>query len=182
MFAVAAMVTAIGAALCPTDGVAAVCWRPPVEAPISDPYRAPACPWCAGNRGIEYATRSGTPVRAVAAGRVSFAGTIAGRTYLVVRHADGLRATYGHLRTARFAVGDLVVAGSIVGTAGATLHFGLRDGDRYLDPAPWIGRLVRPAWLVPTDGSPGGPPAAPKLRCRAGGNSGVPGVIGTWRR
>ena len=36
--------------------VAAECWRPPVPAPVVDPFREPACRWCRGNRGIDYGT------------------------------------------------------------------------------------------------------------------------------
>ena len=35
---------------------------------------------------------------AVASGEVTFSGTVAGTRYVVVRHADGLRVTYGNLR------------------------------------------------------------------------------------
>ncbi|MFP5489044.1 MAG: hypothetical protein ACLGHQ_12150, partial [Acidimicrobiia bacterium] len=58
--------------------VAATCWYPPVEANVRDPFRDPGCPWCPGNRGIEFATRPGQPGTAVAAGRGSFVGTVAG--------------------------------------------------------------------------------------------------------
>ena len=78
-------------------GVGGACWLPPVDAPVVDPFRPPPCTWCAGNRGLEYGTPSGVAVRAVAAGEVTFSGTVAGERYVVVRHADGRRATYGGL-------------------------------------------------------------------------------------
>ena len=149
----------------PAEVATAACWRPPVDGPISDPFRAPACRWCAGNRGIEYATVVGSPVRSVAPGRVTFAGTVVDRRYVVVRHADGRRATYGHLATIRVDAGDRVAARTIIGTAGSTMHFGLRDGDLYVDPTPEIGRLTYPVRLVPLDGSPGAPPGPPRLSC-----------------
>ena len=43
------------------------CWVPPVEAPVTDPFRAPRCEWCPGNRGIEYGPTAGQVVTAVAA-------------------------------------------------------------------------------------------------------------------
>ncbi|TDT17006.1 peptidase M23-like protein [Ilumatobacter fluminis] len=149
----------------PASSVAAACWFAPVDAPISDPYRPPRCPWCAGNRGIEYATVPGTPVRAVASGTVTFAGTVVDRRYVVVEHADGRRATYGLLSSIGVSAGDRVTARSIVGTAGATTHFGLRDGDDYVDPTPEIGRLAYAVRLVPLDGSPGAPPGPARPRC-----------------
>jgi murein DD-endopeptidase MepM/ murein hydrolase activator NlpD len=141
------------------------CWLPPVDAPVVDPFRAPPCTWCAGNRGIEYGTPSGTAVRAVAAGEVTFSGTVAGDRYLVVRHADGRRATYGGLESSTLRVGDAVVAGVIVGVTAAHLHFGLRDGDTYVDPAPFLGRLVGRPRLVPDDGTVARAAPHPRLRC-----------------
>ena len=38
---------------------AATCWEPPVTAPMVDPYRPPACPWCPGNRGLTFGTSPG---------------------------------------------------------------------------------------------------------------------------
>jgi murein DD-endopeptidase MepM/ murein hydrolase activator NlpD len=143
------------------------CLLPPVTAPVADPFREPACQWCPGNRGIEYAVAAGTPVRAAATGTVTFSGSVAGTFYVVVRHADGLRATYGRLTGSHLGVGDVVVAGAIVGTAAGGFHFGLRDGDRYIDPAPFVGRLVERVRLVPTDGSAPRPAPPPRIECPA---------------
>ena len=86
------------------------CWLPPVDAPVVDPFRPPPCAWCPGNRGLEYGTPAGTVVRAVAAGEVTFSGTVAGMRYVVVRHADGRRATYGGLASSPLHAGDVVAA------------------------------------------------------------------------
>lgn len=145
------------------------CWRPPVSAPVVDPYREPACRWCPGNRGLEYDTRVGAPVRAVAAGDVTFAGTVAGRRYVVVEHHGGWRTTYGDLVARMVERGDRVVARSIVGIADTTFHFGLRDRLGYRDPAPFLGRLTSPPRLVPLDGSAGAPPGRARLRCASTG-------------
>lgn len=150
----------------PSIGVTATtCWLPPVDAPVVDPFREPECAWCPGNRGIEYATVPGTPVRSVAAGEVSFAGTVAGTVYVVVRHADGRRVTYGRLAERSVGRGDRVVAGSIVGRTTDSFHLGLRDGDRYIDPAPVLGVLVGRPRLIPTDGRAANPAPAPRLTC-----------------
>jgi murein DD-endopeptidase MepM/ murein hydrolase activator NlpD len=144
---------------------AAACWPPPVIADVADPFRLPACVWCPGNRGIEYATDPGTPVRAVAAGTVSFAGAVADVRYVVVRQPDGLRATYGGLDRLLVHVGDVVVAQQVVGTTERHLHLGLRDGDRYVDPTPLLGRLRWRARLVPLDGGPARPAPPPVVHC-----------------
>jgi murein DD-endopeptidase MepM/ murein hydrolase activator NlpD len=143
------------------------CLLPPVVAPVADPFREPACPFCAGNRGIEYAVAAGTPVRAASAGTVTFSGVVAGTFYLVVEHADGVRATYGRLTGSHLGVGSPVTGGAIVGVSAGGLHFGLRVGERYIDPAPWLGRLVERARLVPTDGSAPRPAPPPRLTCPA---------------
>jgi murein DD-endopeptidase MepM/ murein hydrolase activator NlpD len=145
---------------------AAPCWRPPVSATIADPFRQPACRWCPGNRGIEYATSAGETVRAVASGRVEFAGRVAGRWYVVVGHADGLRVTYGHLTRTRLAAGDVIVVGQVLGETAGAFHFGVRQGDVYIDPAPMIGRLVGVVRLVPADDTSPAPAPPPVLRCR----------------
>jgi murein DD-endopeptidase MepM/ murein hydrolase activator NlpD len=148
-------------------GLLTSCLLPPVVAPVADPFREPACQWCPGNRGIEYTVPAGTPVRAAAAGIVTFSGPVAGTFYVVVQHGDGVRATYGQLTGSHLAAGDVVVAGAIVGPSAGGLHFGLRVGDRYVDPALFIGRLVERVRLVPTDGSAPRPAPPPRLECPA---------------
>ncbi|MEO6570136.1 MAG: M23 family metallopeptidase [Ilumatobacteraceae bacterium] len=148
-------------------GAAGPCWRPPTDAPVLDPYREPACRWCPGNRGIEYDTEPGAPVRAVTSGTVTFAGSVAGVAYLVVIDPGGRRVTYGRLRDIRFALGEVIVAGVVVGSADRSFHLGVREGDRYVDPQPLLGRFVSRPRLVPIDGGRPNPAPAPTLRCRA---------------
>ena len=148
------------------------CWQPPVSAPVIDPFREPRCRWCPGNRGIEYATGTGDAVTAVTTGEVTFSGTVAGRTYLVIRHADGKRATYGNLSDRLHAHGDVIATGAVVGHAAGAFHFGLRDGERYVDPAPFIGRLAGVVRLVPADGSAAAPAGPPRLVCGAAASVG----------
>ena len=127
--------TAVGAAVT----FAVVSYRPPVAAPVVDPFRAPPTPWAAGNRGIDYATEPGTRVRAAADGEVVFAGMVGGSLHVVVRHPDGVRTSYSFLHTVLVHQGDSVVRGEPVGTAGARFHFGARIGDDYVDPARLLG-------------------------------------------
>lgn len=130
------------------------CFVPPVDAPVADPFRLPGCVWCPGNRGIEYGPTSGMDVRASAAGTVSFSGVVADVEYVVVSHGDGTRSTYGNLRSRAVNRGQRVELGDVVGVAGDSLHFGLRDGVDYVDPTPLLGTLWRRPYLVPTDGTP----------------------------
>lgn len=141
------------------------CWRPPVQAPVIDGFREPACRWCPGNRGLEYGTTDGDRVTAVATGVVVFSGSVAGTRYVVVEIADGLRLTYGNLTGELPGRGAAVVAGAAIGSAAGHFHFGVRDGDRYIDPAPMIGELLGVPRLVPVDGTPRPPSPPPTLTC-----------------
>ena len=157
---------AIVSATVPYGAVHALpCWRPPVTAPVTDPFREPSCAWCPGNRGIEYGTSGGATVRSVATGRVAYAGRIAGTVYVVVRHGDGRRITYGNLARESFDTGDLVIRGQLIGRTAGRFHLGVREGARYVDPAPFIGRLVHRPRLIPSDGGRGNPAPSARLTC-----------------
>jgi murein DD-endopeptidase MepM/ murein hydrolase activator NlpD len=147
---------------------AAPCWLPPVVGTVVDPFRAPPCPWCAGNRGLDYRLDGAADVRAAASGRVEYSGVVAGIRYLVVRLPNGWRHTYGQLRSTPLSTGASVVAGTVVGRAADRFFFGLRVGDDYADPAPYLGRLVGRRRLVPVDGSPPRVAPPPTLRCGPG--------------
>lgn len=114
-----------------------VTYRPPVDAPVSDPFRPPPSRYGRGNRGVEYDTERGDAVVAAAAGLVTFAGQVGGRLHVTVLHPDGLRTTYGPL--ARIAPGvargAAVRAGQRVGTAADLVLWTARLGTAYVDPA-----------------------------------------------
>lgn len=151
---------------------AAVSYRPPVDAPVVDPFRAPAENWNAGNRGLEYATAAGDPVAASAGGQVVFAGPVAGGLHVVVLHDDGLRTSYSFLRTISVRRGDMVRQGQQVGTAEERLHFGVRAGDAYLDPALLFGGGPPEVHLVPDE--------LRRPRSEAEERSGVARMLGGW--
>ncbi|TGB06648.1 M23 family peptidase [Streptomyces palmae] len=128
----------------------------------------PPQPWAAGHRGVDLAARPGAAVRAAAAGRVVFAGTVAGRGVVSVEIAGSgdppLRTTYEPVRAA-VAKGDRVAAGQVVGSVAAgpfhcpagCLHWGLRRADRYLDPLSLLPpAMLRggPSRLLPVFGIP----------------------------
>lgn len=138
-----------GAVPAPTGTVpgGTVRYRPPVDAPVSDPFRAPPGPYGPGNRGLEYATIPNSSARAVGPGVVAFAGPVAGRLVVSVEHPDGLRSALTGLAAVRVTVGEVVRTGDPLGLTGSVLHVGVRRGRTYLDPA----RLFHPtrAVLVP---------------------------------
>ena len=141
------------------------CLLPPVSGSILDPFRPPGCTYCPGNRGIEYSTQAGSSVVAASGGKVTFAGLVAGVRYVVVEHAGGYRTTYGRLQAIAVANGAPVQSGQHVGTAGSVTFFGLRLGDAYLDPAPFLAQVVPQPRLVPLDGMSRRLPPPRRLTC-----------------
>ncbi len=152
---VLAILVALAASAPASAGTAApatpVTYRPPVDAPIVDAFRAPPANWNAGNRGLEYATEPGTPVAASAAGEVVFAGPVADGLHVVVLHDDGLRTSYSFLALVGVKRGDKVKQGQTLGTTQARFHFGVRAGDAYLDPAELFGGGPPEVHLVPEE-------------------------------
>jgi len=149
----------------PVARASGLCLFPPTSAAVRDPFRAPDCPYCAGNRGIEYAPTAGSAVLAPAAGTVTFSGVVAGVRYVVVDIGGGYRVTAGRLASAAVRAGDRVAAGQVIATTTESFFLGLRSGETYLDPAPFLASLVPRPQLVPLDGSHRRPPRPARLAC-----------------
>jgi murein DD-endopeptidase MepM/ murein hydrolase activator NlpD len=121
---------------------------------VTRPFQPPPTPYAAGHRGADLAGAPGQPVRAAAAGRVSYAAVLAGRGVVVVMHG-ALRTTYEPV-TALVHTGDAVAAGAPIGTletghagcpVAACLHWGLLRDEVYLDPLAMLG--PQPVRLLP---------------------------------
>jgi Peptidase family M23/Alpha/beta hydrolase of unknown function (DUF915) len=137
------------------DGPAPGAWLRPVSGAVTRPFVQPRSHYGAGHRGVDFVAAAGTPVRAANSGVVAFAGTVAGTLHVVVSHAGGLRTSSSFLATITVHRGDHVKRGAVLGTAGGgvgehagVLHFGLRVGERYVDPmalfAPTdLSKLIR---------------------------------------
>jgi murein DD-endopeptidase MepM/ murein hydrolase activator NlpD len=126
-------------------------------------WEPPASVYGPGHRGVDLAAAPGSPVRAAASGRVSFAGKVAGVGALSVTLAGTgtppLRTTYEPVEPL-VAEGEEVSAGQVVARlaagpfhcAGGCLHWGLLRGKAYLDPLTLLPpRLLRrgPSRLLP---------------------------------
>ncbi|MEU6659849.1 M23 family metallopeptidase [Streptomyces sp. NPDC046821] len=118
-------------------------------------WAPPATEYGAGHRGVDLAAPVGAPVRAVALGRVSFAGRVAGRGVVAVELSGTgelpLRTTYEPV-TSSVKPGETVAPGAVVGVlepptghcgAASCLHWGLLRGAEYLDPL-----MLLPPWLL----------------------------------
>jgi murein DD-endopeptidase MepM/ murein hydrolase activator NlpD len=145
---------------------------------VAGGFDLPDTEYSAGHRGIDLPGQVGEPVRAVAAGRVTFAGLVAGVGVVTVEHG-GERSTYQPVHPAVHR-GDLVEAGDLLGhlrgagshCATACLHLGRLESDAYLDPLERLAtashvRLVDPDGPLPTP--PGGPSGNGTLRRPVGG-------------
>ncbi|PSM37956.1 peptidase M23 [Streptomyces dioscori] len=143
-------------------------WPVGSRPPVTRGWEPPATAYGRGHRGVDLTAAPGTPVKAVAPGRVSFAGRVAGRGVVSVELAGTgtppLRTTYAPV-AATLNKGAEVAAGEVVGVLElptshcpmSCLHWGLRRGDTYLDPLsllpPWL--LTRgPSRLLPVTGIP----------------------------
>lgn len=127
-------------------------------------FDPPADRYGAGHRGVDLSGAVGELVRAVAAGRVTFAGSVGGVPVVTIDHGDE-RSTYQPV-AAVVDVGESVTAGQPIGTllgqhshcTTACLHLGRLAGDDYLDPLELLGpgrfRLISP------DGDPPAPPGS----------------------
>jgi len=111
-----------------------VLYEPPVLTQVVDPFRPPASFAGPGNRGLEYGNAGGRVVASAAAGLVTFAGPVAGRSAITIEHADGVRTTYTGLREIWVEQWQYLRQGATIAIAESGFHFGARIRDRYLDP------------------------------------------------
>lgn len=91
------------------------------------------------NSGIDIALDEETEIRAVAAGRVSYADRFLGYgTLVIVDHGAGFYTLYGNLLSTRVQVGARLSAGGVIGTARDHLHFEIRRDGQPVNPLDWL--------------------------------------------
>jgi murein DD-endopeptidase MepM/ murein hydrolase activator NlpD len=99
------------------------------------------------HRGVDVSVPTGTPVHAMAPGRVRFAGTMRGYGRVVILdHGGGVRSLYAHLSEIHVQTGDEVHGHGVIGLSGRSgdatgphLHFEVWRYDRPVDPVPLLG-------------------------------------------
>lgn len=121
----------------------------PVEAPITSPFGLRSDP-NKGDEAFHYGLDLGAPqgdkIKCAANGTVEEAGQNAEYgNYIIIRHSDTVTTLYAHCQELLPQTGDAVSAGQVIATVGATgnatgphLHFEIRDGETWLDPAKFL--------------------------------------------
>ncbi len=96
--------------------------------------------------GTDFGARRGTPILAVADGRVIFSGWKGGYGQVVkIQHADGYVSLYAHQSRRKVKVGDRVSKGEVIGYVGSTgrstgphLHLGIYKNGRPINPVQMV--------------------------------------------
>jgi murein DD-endopeptidase MepM/ murein hydrolase activator NlpD len=100
------------------------------------------------NDGINIASSEDTPIKAAKDGVVVYAGNeLHGYGNLtIIKHDGGLITAYAHQKTILVKKGQHITKGQVIGNIGLTgnvsspqLHFGIRVGDRAVDPELYLG-------------------------------------------
>jgi murein DD-endopeptidase MepM/ murein hydrolase activator NlpD len=100
------------------------------------------------HHGTDFGARRGTPLLAVADGKIIYAGWMRGYGKVVkIKHKGGFISLYAHQSRIRVHNGQNVTKGQIIGYVGSTgrstgphLHFGLMKNARWIDPMKYLGK------------------------------------------
>jgi murein DD-endopeptidase MepM/ murein hydrolase activator NlpD len=122
--------------------------RWPVTAPVTSPFglRFQGL-GLSVHRGVDLGVPTGTEVRAMAPGRVRFAGIQRGFGNVVwIDHGGAVITVYAHLAAIRVRTGEAVEGGRVIGLSGSSgdvsaphLHFEVWRWGREVDPVPLLG-------------------------------------------
>lgn len=98
------------------------------------------------HQGLDIAAPTGTSIKAVSDGEVSYAGTMGGYgNLIIIDHGNGIQTYYGHCSKLYVKVGQQLTAGDIIAAVGSTgnstgshLHFEIRQDGKYVNPANYL--------------------------------------------
>lgn len=126
-------------------------WPTRIPVTVTRSFNPPEQPWLPGHRGVDLDVPVGSTLYAPADGTVAFAGVVASRPVLSIRHL-GITSTYEPV-TALVTVGQYVRRGDAIGIVedGHTpgpLHWGAKiSKNTYVDPIRLtIGPTVLKEW------------------------------------
>lgn len=131
----------------PDGGGGGGIWAKPVNVPYGTPFGKSGSMWSSGRHtGLDFPAPTGTPVHAVADGRVTSA--LSGGPYgnhVTISHGGGLSSLYAHMSRILTSVGDAVKQGQTIGKVGATgnvtgphLHLEARRNGVPVDPMGYL--------------------------------------------
>ncbi|WSR88624.1 M23 family metallopeptidase [Streptomyces erythrochromogenes] len=122
-------------------------WSLPTSAyTLTSHYGVSGSMWSSGHHtGLDFAAPTGTPAKAVGAGKITSAGWSGAYGYrIVLELEDGTEIWYCHLSSMSVTSGS-VGAGDTIGRVGATgnvtgphLHLEVRKGGSTMDPLAWL--------------------------------------------
>jgi septal ring factor EnvC (AmiA/AmiB activator) len=100
------------------------------------------------NNGVDIGAAPGTPIRAVAGGRVEFVDWIDGYgKCIILNHGGGYYTLYAHVSATFVTQNRAVAGGDVIAEVGDTgsidgyeCHFEIRKSKQALDPLEWFGR------------------------------------------
>ena len=100
------------------------------------------------HKGLDFAGKEGSGVIATGAGLVTWAGDRFGYGQLVeIDHGDGLVTRYGHNKTLKVKIGDVVTKGQVIALMGSTgrstgahVHYEVIKNGKQQDPLPYVYR------------------------------------------
>jgi phage-related protein len=129
------------------SGGGAGLWEKPVDAPFGTKFGVAGSMWASGHHtGLDFPAPAGTPIHAVADGRVIGVGRSGPYgQHLEISHGGGLTSLYAHMSKILADMGQVVAQGQTIGRVGATgnttgphLHLEARVNGRPVDPLPYI--------------------------------------------
>jgi septal ring factor EnvC (AmiA/AmiB activator) len=125
--------------------------KKPVDGPIIGTFgqsKHPRFGTVTFNNGIDIQASAGSPIRAVAAGRVEFVDWIEGYgNCIIVNHGGGYYTLYAHASEILVRADQDVTANSVIAEVGDTgsydgytCHFEVRKAKQALNPMEWLAR------------------------------------------
>lgn len=129
-------------------------WHLPISTPaeLVNNYQAPSTTYGAGHRGIDYSVVDGQSVYAPNDGEVTFAGLVAEKPVISIKHAGDFLSSFEPV-CHTVLVGQRVKRGDLIGRACGSisyrshcaprlcLHYGIRNAGFYLSPLGVAGAL-----------------------------------------
>lgn len=98
------------------------------------------------HKGLDIATKTGTPIKAVADGTIIHSGTMGGYgNLIIIDHGNGVKTYYGHCSKLYVKKGKTVKAGEVIAAVGSTgnstgshLHLEVRLNNEILNPLKYL--------------------------------------------